>query len=89
MEGWSHQQILDQLGPIHHYVHDKLGKPLIVTDDDLAGPFTLIRAIGTNDKTVAEQIGGQIFVDGWALVSDFRCLFFLVPVFIPLHPDVS
>ena len=26
-------------------------------------------AIQTNGKTVAEQIGAQIFIDGWALVS--------------------
>ncbi|KAK8017136.1 ADP-ribosylglycohydrolase [Apiospora marii] len=129
-EGWSHRHILNQLGPIHYYVHDRLGQPLVVTDDDIAGPFTFIRAIeehpggpdgdgpsseqigttwlnnvveeqsvfwwggkgistehtaylslksgiaaplsgaiGTNGKTVAEQVGGQIFIDGWAMLS--------------------
>ncbi|MBV9391468.1 MAG: ADP-ribosylglycohydrolase family protein, partial [Verrucomicrobia bacterium] len=32
-------------------------------------PAPLSGAIATNGKTVAEQIGAQIFVDGWALVS--------------------
>ncbi|KAK8108368.1 hypothetical protein PG984_014169 [Apiospora sp. TS-2023a] len=128
-EGWSHRHILNQFGPIHHYVHDRLRQPLVVTDDDIAGPFTFIRAIEehpsscpdgpsseqigktwlnnvveeqsvfwwggkgistehtaylnlksgiaaplsgaieTNGKTVAEQVGGQIFIDGWAMLS--------------------
>ncbi|KAI1841907.1 hypothetical protein JX266_011877 [Neoarthrinium moseri] len=126
-EGWTHQRILDELGPIHHYVHEKVGAPLVVTDDDVSGTFTFVRAleehgvsadlsaeaigrtwlnnviekrtifwwggrgistehtaflnlkrgimapqsgsIQTNGKTVAEQIGAQIFIDGWALVA--------------------
>ncbi|KAK6084489.1 hypothetical protein SCUP234_03278 [Seiridium cupressi] len=126
-EGWTHQRILDELGPIHHYVHDKVDAPLLVTDDDVSGTFTFVRAleehganasissleigktwlnnviekrtifwwggrgvstehtaflnlkngipapksgaIGTNGKTVAEQIGAQIFIDGWAMVA--------------------
>jgi ADP-ribosylglycohydrolase len=32
-------------------------------------PAPLSGAIATNGKTVAEQIGAQIFIDGWALVS--------------------
>jgi ADP-ribosylglycohydrolase len=32
-------------------------------------PAPLSGAIQTNGKTVAEQIGAQIFIDGWALVS--------------------
>ena len=32
-------------------------------------PAPLSGAVATNGKTVAEQIGAQIFIDGWALVA--------------------
>lgn len=126
-ERWTHQRIMLELGPIEYYVHDRLNQSLVVTDDDVAGAFTFIRAledygvspdlsaedmgrawlnyiiedrtilwwggngnstehtawlnlkkgvpapasgsIATNGTTVAEQIGAQIFIDGWALVA--------------------
>lgn len=125
-EGWTHERILTELGEITYYVHEKMGMPLVVTDDDISGTFTFIRAfqdfnyspsltpeqIGQtwlnylienrtvlwwgglgnstehtafirlkngipaplsgsmkmNGKTVAEQIGAQIFIDGWGMV---------------------
>lgn len=125
-EGWSHQRIEEELGEIWYYVHEKLGVPLIVTDDDISGTFTFVRAfpdngnsydvtaeqigqtwlnylienktvlwwggMGTstehtaflrlkagvvppesgsierNGQVVAEQIGAQIFIDGWAML---------------------
>jgi len=124
-EGWSYERILKELGEVDYYVHDKCSVPLIVTDDDISGTFTFIRALedhgkddisaeqignswlnylvekrtvlwwgglgnstehtaylrlkhgipaplsgseATNGKTVAEQIGAQIFIDGWAMV---------------------
>src|SRR5579863_184517 len=126
-ENWTYQRIMRELGPIEYYVHEKLDCPLIVTDDDIAGTFTFIRAledhgakpeitaaeigetwlnyiveqrsilwwggngnstehtawlnlkrglqapasgsIATNGRAVAEQIGAQIFIDGWAMVA--------------------
>ena len=126
-EQWSHESIAQRWGVIDRYVHDDLGLPLIVTDDDITGTFTFIRAlldhdsgaritsreiglswmnyiaenrhilwwggmgqstehtaflrlkagieaprsgsIELNGKAVAEEIGSQIFIDGWALVS--------------------
>ncbi|MBK8034450.1 MAG: ADP-ribosylglycohydrolase family protein [Chloroflexi bacterium] len=126
-EGWSYEAIMENLGEINYYVHDKLNMPLIVTDDDICGTFTFIRAledygitrditpaqightwlnyiieeqtifwwggmgnstehtaylrlkagieaprsgsIALNGKVVAEQIGAQIFIDGWGLVA--------------------
>ena len=126
-EGWTYQRILSELGPINYYVNERLGKPLVVTDDDISGTFTFVRAlpdfgnnagitaaqigetwlnyiienrtilwwggfgnstehtaflrlkrgepaprsgsIALNGKTVAEQIGAQIFIDSWALVA--------------------
>lgn len=126
-EGWTYQKIMQELGPIEYYVHERLKQPLVVTDDDVAGTFTFIRAledygikpdlsaeeigkawlnyiveerailwwggngnstehtawlnlkkgipapqsgsIATNGQAVAEQIGAQIFIDGWAMVA--------------------
>ena len=127
-EGWTYQRIMEELGPIEYYVHERLNQPLVVTDDDVAGTFTFIRALedygisagsqrrghrqglaqlhrrGALDPvvgrqrqldrahrlaepedaalphplaarspptapTVAEQIGAQIFIDGWAMVA--------------------
>ncbi len=126
-EGWTYERIMRELGEIEYYVHDRLGDPLVVTDDDVSGTFTFVRAlegcsrpaeissesigktwlnyivekrailcwggygaysehtawlnlkngiaapesgsIETNGKTIAEQIGAQIFIDGWAMVA--------------------
>ncbi len=126
-EGWSYDIIMKHLGEINYYVHEKLNVPLIVTDDDISGTFTFVRAlqdygynrdltpaqigrtwlnylieeqtilwwggmgnstehtaylrlkegieapqsgsIELNGKVVAEQIGAQIFIDGWAMVA--------------------
>jgi ADP-ribosylglycohydrolase len=126
-ENWTYQRIMRELGPIEDYVHERLNCPLVVTDDDVAGTFTFIRAledhgaradltsreigetwlnylverrsilwwggngnstehtawlnlkrgiaapasgsIAVNGQAVAEQIGAQIFIDGWAIVA--------------------
>ncbi len=126
-EGWTYDRIQEHLGDIEYYVHDKLNVPLIVTDDDISGTFTFLRALADhnadpdisarnigdswlnyiiekksilwwggmgnstehtafirlkngieapasgseamNGKVVAEQIGAQIFIDGWAMVA--------------------
>ncbi len=126
-EGWTYERIMAKLGEINYYVHEKRGVPLIVTDDDISGTFTFLRAlpdydnsrnltpaqigqtwlnyiikertilwwgglgnstehtaylrlakgieaprsgsIDMNGKVVAEQIGAQIFIDGWAMVA--------------------
>jgi ADP-ribosylglycohydrolase len=127
IEGWSYERITEQFGEAGHYIHDKVGVPLVVTDDDIAGTFTFLRAlpdygnslsltsqqigqtwlnylierktvlwwgglgnstehtaylrlkkgipapqsgsVAVNGKIVSEQIGAQIFIDGWAMVS--------------------
>lgn len=126
-EGWTYERIMDELGEITDYVHERMGQPLIVTDDDISGTFTFLRALPDhgndpdltpaqigetwlnyiiegrtilwwgglgnstehtaylrlkngimapksgsaelNTRVVAEQIGSQIFIDGWAMVS--------------------
>ncbi len=126
-EGWTYDMVMERLGEINYYVHEQRNVPLIVTDDDISGTFTFLRAlqdygysadltakqigqswlnylieertvlwwggmgnstehtaylrlkhgieaprsgsIELNGKVVAEQIGSQIFIDGWAMVA--------------------
>ena len=48
-EGWPNERIEERLGEIDYYVHDKLNQRLIVTDDDISGTFTFIRAMEDYD----------------------------------------
>ena len=60
IEGWSYEMITERFGEISYYVHEALGEPLIVTDDDLSGTFTFVRAMpdyGNNPDLTPEQIG--------------------------------
>jgi len=126
-EGWTYERIMAELGEVDYYVHERLGVPLIVADDDISGTFTFVRALpdyghrrdltpaqigqtwlnyiienrtilwwgglgnstehtaylrlkrgvpaphsgsmALNSTVVAEQVGAQIFVDGWAMVA--------------------
>lgn len=126
-EGWTYDRIAAELGEISYYVHERFGTPLVVTDDDVTGTFTFLRALSDyangrgltpaqigatwlnyivpnqsilwwggfgnstehtayvrlkrglappqsgsmalNGKTVAEQIGAQIFIDGWGMIA--------------------
>ncbi|MEZ4661819.1 MAG: ADP-ribosylglycohydrolase family protein [Caldilineaceae bacterium] len=43
-EGWSYERIMAELGEINYYVHERLDVPLVVTDDDISGTFTFLRA---------------------------------------------
>lgn len=60
IEGWSYEQIMKRFGEINYYVHEALDEPLIVTDDDLSGTFTFVRAMpdyGNSPDLTAQQIG--------------------------------
>ena len=51
-----------ELGPIEYYVHDGLGVPLVVTDDDVSGRFAFVRALAEHGsqflaKELAPLIG--------------------------------
>ena len=59
-EGWTYERIMEELGPINYYVNDKLKQPICVTDDDITGTFTFLRALKdfNYDKNItAKQIG--------------------------------
>jgi ADP-ribosylglycohydrolase len=131
-EQWTHAEIEERLGEIRYYVTghpaiapEKRANPLVLTDDDISGTFTFLRALadhgyrrdvtpaeigetwlnyvvegrsthwwggvgvsvehtvflhlkdgipapqtgsaGLNGKVLSEQIGAQIFIDGWAM----------------------
>ncbi|KAG4219787.1 hypothetical protein PC116_g31734, partial [Phytophthora cactorum] len=44
-EGWTHEHILAELGHVRYYVNEKLKLPIVVTDDDISGTFTFVRAL--------------------------------------------
>jgi ADP-ribosylglycohydrolase len=127
VETWLYERIIEEMGEIEGYVHEKRSAPLVVTDDDIAGTFTFLRALEDNNYTshilprqigqtwlnyiienrtiiwwgglfhstehtaflhlkegipapqsgsierngpiIANQIGAQIYIDGWAMVS--------------------
>jgi len=48
VEGWSHEEIVSRFGEITTFVSDQLGHPVVVPDDDIAGPFTFGRALADN-----------------------------------------
>lgn len=126
-EQWNKDKIVEKWGFVDRYVHQDQKVPLVVSDDDITGTFTFIRAledsglyadtpaeyfgemwlnyimenktilwwgglglstehtaflrlkqghkaphsgsIALNGKTVAEQIGAQIFIDAFGLVA--------------------
>lgn len=127
VENWSYERIRERLGEIRYYVHEELGRRLIITDDDISGTFVFLRsmedhglglAIGSeeigkswlnylierktilwwggfgnstehtaylrlkagiqapesgamarNGQIIAEQIGAQIFIEGWGMLA--------------------
>src|SRR5512133_3642331 len=64
-EGWKYERIMAELGEVDYYVHEKLGKPLIVTDDDIAGTFTFLRALPDygNDRALSPAQIGQTWLN--------------------------
>lgn len=59
-EGWTHERVQVELGEVNYYVHERLGQPLIVADDDISGTFTFVRALadyGYDRNLTPEQIG--------------------------------
>ncbi|MFH1570712.1 MAG: ADP-ribosylglycohydrolase family protein [Gemmatimonadota bacterium] len=129
-EGWHKSALEDRFWLVDRYVHEDLDKPLVVSDDDISGTLTFVRAledsgryadtpadfygdtwlnylmekrtilwwggrgnstehtaylnlkegvrapesgsIARNGRTVAEQIGAQIFIDAFGMVAPGR-----------------
>jgi ADP-ribosylglycohydrolase len=56
-EGWTYEKIMANLGEIKYYVHDRRDLPLhnhqlVVTDDDISGTFTFLRALSDYDNSL-------------------------------------
>ncbi len=64
-EGWEHERIESELGEVLYYVNDRRDLPLknntlVVTDDDISGTFTFLRALpdyGNSLNLTPAQIG--------------------------------
>lgn len=127
VENWTYERIQEEIGDVSYYIHEQRGRRLIVTDDDISGTLTFLRALEDsgfdpnltaeqigqtwlnyliedttllwwgglgnstehtaylrlksgipapksgsaelNSRIVAEQIGAQIFIDGWGLIN--------------------
>uniref|UniRef100_A0A7C4KH86 ADP-ribosylglycohydrolase family protein n=1 Tax=Anaerolinea thermolimosa TaxID=229919 RepID=A0A7C4KH86_9CHLR len=60
VENWRYQEIVEKIGEVRSYLSPHRGKPIVVTDDDIAGTFTFLRAIedyGYDPAITAAQIG--------------------------------
>ena len=60
IEGWSHERIMEEYGEFDRYVKDRRGAPLVVTDDDISGTFTFLRAMpdhGNRPDLAPREIG--------------------------------
>ena len=59
-EGDSYEKLSQEFGEVNYYVHEKRGVPLVVTDDDISGTFTFLRALpdyGNSRDITPQQIG--------------------------------
>ena len=63
VEGWSYQKIRDTFDEVKYYVHDRVGVPLIVADDDISGTFGFFRAL--EDYGYDRNISAKAFGDTW------------------------
>lgn len=60
VENWSYERIQEEIGVIDYYIHEQRGRRLIVTDDDISGTFTFLRALedyGFDPNLTSQQIG--------------------------------
>src|SRR5215211_1604197 len=56
-EGWTHEQIIATFGEIKYYVNDRHdvslhNHQLVVTDDDISGTFTFLRALADYNNSL-------------------------------------
>ena len=63
VEGWAYETIRERFGEVDRYVHEPLGLPLVVADDDLSGSFGFFRAL--EDHGYARAVSAADFGDTW------------------------
>ena len=60
IEGWTYDKISAEVGEVDHYTNETRDMPLVVTDDDISGTFTFLRALpdhGNSPDLTPEEIG--------------------------------
>ena len=62
-EGWPKASIEKRWGMISGYVHEDMGKPLVVADDDITGTFTFVRAL--EDSGLYQETPEAFYGDNW------------------------
>ncbi|MBQ7695110.1 MAG: ADP-ribosylglycohydrolase family protein, partial [Lentisphaeria bacterium] len=62
-EGWKKKEIQEKWGAITRYVHADCGVPLVVSDDDISGTLTFIRAL--TDSGLYEKTPDEFFGKTW------------------------
>ena len=63
VEGWPYDAIRERFGEVDRYVHEPLGQPLVVADDDLSGSFGFFRAV--EEAGDAREVTAADFGDTW------------------------
>jgi len=63
VEGWAYEAIRERFGEVDGYVHEALGLPLVVADDDLSGSFGFFRTL--EDAGAACTVTAADFGDTW------------------------
>jgi ADP-ribosylglycohydrolase len=63
VEGWSYDKIRETFDEIKYYVHQAVGVPLIVADDDISGTFGFFRAL--EDNGYDKELPAKAFGDTW------------------------
>ncbi len=62
-EGWSKERLEEKWGLVNRYVHEDQRVPLVVSDDDISGTFTFVRALEDSDKYA--DTPAAAFGDAW------------------------
>ncbi len=62
-EGWTKDALEKRFGLVDRYVHEDLDKPLVVSDDDISGTLTFIRAL--EDSGLYKDTPTEAFGDLW------------------------
>ena len=63
VEGWSYEKIQETFDEIKYYVHQQVGVPLIVADDDISGTFGFFKSI--EDNGFKKDITAEDFGNTW------------------------
>jgi ADP-ribosylglycohydrolase len=62
-EGWTKDALEQRFGLVDRYVHEDMDKPLVVSDDDISGTLTFIRAL--EDTGLYKDTPTEAFGDLW------------------------